>query len=109
MGCTLIQEDGYYILKASESIHFDTAKEFSSCLKEAADKKVSKLLLDLSQVDIIYSSGLTDIVGCYTKLKASGGNLIIVSPSDNIKKMLNLLGLNKLITITETIEEAKKA
>jgi anti-anti-sigma factor len=109
MGCSLIQDNGYHILKISGSVQFDNAKEFSACLKEATEKKVDKLLLDLSQVDIIYSSGLTDIVGCYTKLKASGGKLIIVSPNDNIKKLLNLLGLNKLIPIVETMEEAKKA
>ena len=109
MGCNLIQDNGYYILKISGSVQFDNAKEFSACLREAAEKKVEKLLLDLSQVDIIYSSGLTDIVSCYTKLKASGGKLIIVSPNENIKKLLNLLGLNKLITIAESMEEAKKS
>ncbi len=109
MGCSLTQADGYYILTVSESVHFDTATEFTACLKEAAEKKVNKLLLDLSQVDIIYSSGLTDIVGCYTKLKASGGKLIIVSPKDSVVKLLKLLGLDKLIAIASSMEEAIKA
>lgn len=109
MGCTLSQADGYYVLKVSDSVHFDTAKEFSDCLKEAAEKKVPKLLLDLSQADIIYSSGLTDIVGCYTRLKASGGRLIIVAPSENVGKLLRLLGLDKVLTIAGTMEEAVKA
>lgn len=109
MSCTLTQSDGYYVLTVSESIHFDTATEFTARLKEAADKKGNKLLLDLSQVDMIYSSGLTDIVGCYSKLKESGGRLIIVSPRDSVVKLLKLLGLDKLITIANSMEEAIKA
>lgn len=109
MGCILTQADGYHVLKVSESIHFDTAKEFRECLNEAAEKKITKLLIDLSQAEIIYSSGLTDIVGCYTRLKASGGRLIIVSPTENVSKLLKLLGLDKLISIANSMEEAIEA
>ena len=59
------------------------------------------LALDLSGVDFMDSSGLGLILGRYTKLNALGGKLVIVKPTKEIKKLLQLAGADRLFPIED--------
>ncbi|RKX50243.1 MAG: hypothetical protein DRP32_03060 [Thermotogae bacterium] len=63
------------------------------------------LALNLKNVDIIDSSGVARILSLSKKLENMGSELIIVSPSPYVRKVLLLLGINKVIKIVEDISE----
>ena len=54
------------------------------------------LVLDLSQMEYISSSGLRLFVAAHKKVK---GNMVIRNVADNIKSILKTTGLDKRITI----------
>jgi anti-anti-sigma factor len=66
----------------------------------------TKVVLDLSHVDYIDSTGLGAMVICYTSLKKAGGAMKLVNPN---KRNLELLLLTKLHTIFEVFTEVQDA
>ena len=54
------------------------------------------LVLDLSQMEYISSSGLRQFVAAHKKVK---GNLVLRNVADNVKGLLKTTGLDKRITI----------
>ena len=66
-------------------------------------------VLDLSSVTFMDSSGLGLILGRYTRLREVGGILKIANPSNEIKKILYLAGLEKYIPIIKNQEAVAKA
>jgi anti-sigma B factor antagonist len=65
-----------------------------------------KLVVDLSGVDYIDSTGLGILVICFTSLKKQGGALKLVNPN---KRNVELLLLTKLHTVFEVFNEVQDA
>ena len=61
--------------------------------------KPSIVLLDLSSVDFMDSSGLGLILGRYNTASEMGAEFIICSPSSGVKKVLELAGIERIIKI----------
>jgi anti-sigma B factor antagonist len=64
------------------------------------------VILDLSHVDYVDSTGLGGMVICYTTLKRHGGALKLVNPN---KRNIELLALTKLYTVFEVFTETQDA
>ena len=61
--------------------------------------KPSLVLLDLSSVEFMDSSGLGLILGRYNTSNEIGAEFRIHSPSRNVKKILELAGIERIIKI----------
>ncbi|MBQ8207547.1 MAG: anti-sigma factor antagonist [Clostridia bacterium] len=58
-----------------------------------------KLIIDLSCVDFMDSSGLGLIMGRYSLMEKLGGETVIRNPSERVKKILSLAGMERIIRI----------
>lgn len=77
-------------------------QELEASLEHA---KPDILVLDMEGVTFIDSSGLGVIMGRYRCLKKQGRKIIITKPQPQVMRLLQLSGLNKIMTISnETIE-----
>ncbi|MBO4500898.1 MAG: STAS domain-containing protein [Clostridia bacterium] len=63
------------------------------------------LKLDLSDIAFCDSSGLGFIMGRYRRMNESGGETVLINPSEPTMKILRLAGVEKLIK-TETTKGA---
>ena len=63
------------------------------------DKKPLLVLLDLNAVEFMDSSGLGLILGRYTVTKDIGAEFKITNPSSNVKRILDLAGIERLMKI----------
>lgn len=61
------------------------------------------LILDMSEVDFMDSSGLGFIMGRYALMKEIGGSLSLRNPSAIVLKMLTLTGFDKKVRIMNTV------
>lgn len=76
--------------------------------KELFFYRAKVVLMDLSGIDFMDSSGLGLILGRYTKVIELGGKLKLLNPSTNVMKILELAGTEKIIPI-EFEKEVSKA
>ena len=83
----------------------------AASLREETDREIlggsyNGLILDLSGLDMMDSSGIGIIMGRYRLMEASGGHLCVCGAKPPIKKIILLSGLGKLIGICEDIKSA---
>lgn len=57
------------------------------------DFKNTKLVLDMSALKFMDSTGIGVLLGRYKKLKAKGASLLIASPSPTVDRILKLSGI----------------
>jgi anti-sigma B factor antagonist len=73
-----------------------------------ADGKVD-LVLDLSGVEFLDSTGLGVLVGALNRVRAQDGSLALVLTQERILKIFEITGLRKVFPIHATVGEAVSA
>ena len=63
------------------------------------EKRPAKLILDLSAVSFMDSSGLGLIMGRYSVMKELGGDMTVWNPSPETRAILTLAGMERLVKI----------
>ncbi|MBF9253859.1 STAS domain-containing protein [Pontibacter sp. 172403-2] len=62
--------------------------------------------IDLSDARFIDSGGMGVLVSVLTKFRNKGGELVLIKPSDHIRKLLIVTKLNAIFTVAENDEFA---
>lgn len=78
--------------------------EFKRCLDKAIQDGTKRLVLDLSIVEFMDSSGLGAIVYCFQKLGAEG-RIALSGAQESVALMLRLTHIDKVFTLLESPED----
>jgi len=65
------------------------------------------LVLDFSGLDYMNSKSIGYITDWFTQASAKGGSITIVGPKPNILDILKVVGITQIITVYNSLEEAK--
>jgi anti-sigma B factor antagonist len=90
----------------------DVDLESSPAAREVLLKSVEgagKVLVDLSSVTYIDSSGVASLVEALQAAKRNGGRFALVAASDPTRRVLELARLDKVFTIYTTVDEGLQA
>lgn len=101
-----ILEGKIAVVTPFEEIEVYNAADLKNELSDIIDKGSINIIIDLINIEYIDSSGLGVLVSTLKKLRTVDGNLILVSPKNPIKQILELTSLNKVFSITNDKEEA---
>ena len=93
-------KDNVLNIKIKGDIDHHTAKEVRADIDTLVLKSSPKeLVLDLSGVEFMDSSGLGLVLGRYKKQSDFGGKMKIINPTRRIVQILQLAGVEKIIKI----------
>ena len=99
--------DGIIILSMSgDLIGENNGPELVQLANDTIQKGIKLCAVNLSEVRYMNSSGIGVLITLLTKFRNQEGELILIKPSDNIKKLLLITKLNKIFTIVENREDA---
>jgi anti-sigma B factor antagonist len=84
----------------------NNAAELGAALDSTVDDGKTNLVMDLSGVEYMSSAGLREMVRVLKRVKRSGGDLRIANPSDRVKEVLELAGLDTIFQVYPTQVEA---
>ncbi len=84
-----------------------TSSELTSAVIGELSPERNLVILDLSGVDYINSSGLNCLISILTKTRTQGGEMVIFGINEKVKNLLVITKLSSVITTTDTLEEAK--
>ncbi len=106
----LVQEvfsAGHVILRLEGELDLGTAETFRRAAEEALERHGSyRLVLNLAGVSFIDSSGLGAILGRYRRIAQRQGRMALVAPPENVRAMLELSGVFKVIPIYDSEQKA---
>lgn len=83
-----------------------TSTQLKQDIAQVIDQDVKFIVLNLSKVEYLDSTGLGVLIGSLKKLREKSGNLVIVSPSVRIMRVFEITGLYKIFNIYPTESEA---
>lgn len=89
----------FQLLEVIGRVDGDNVMELQNTIEQAIGDGRIHLLLDLSGVQYMNSSGLRELVQIFKRLQRAGGTLTVVNPSDPVKALLELVGLETVFDI----------
>jgi anti-anti-sigma factor len=78
-------------------------------IEALVERGISHLILDLRLVKFINSTALGAIIKAHKRCRAEGGELVIAQPLSFVRDVIRKVGIDKLITVCETEQDAHKA
>ena len=77
-----------------------------SAVRRLIEEGKKKILLNLSNVSYVDSSGIGELVSSFTTVQREGGQLKLLKLTQKIR---DLLGITKLLTVFDTFDEEAQA
>ena len=96
------------VLKLIGNLDIETAPDLRREMKHMESTSSKKAVLDLSELELIDSTGVGSIVSFFKRLKVMQGDLKIANVQGQPKEIFNLLGLDRAFDISNTVEQAVK-
>ena len=102
-------DDGVRVVSITGELDQATADKLRGALREAIEGESSAVLIDMSDCGFIDSTGLGVIVEAWKDLQARNGEsaaLSICCPATEVRRLLEVTGLDQVIEIRDTREDA---
>ena len=95
-----------HVIELGGEVDLYTAPEFKERLVQVIEDGKKQLVVDLSKATVIDSTTLGVLVGGVKRLRPTGGSLALVCTDQNISKIFEITGLDRVFPIHGSREEA---
>lgn len=100
-------EDDFFVLAIEGDLDASSCIKLDEAISSAVANNERKILIDCQSLNYISSAGLGVFMSYLQEFKEKGISLVLFNVSDKVKKVFQILGLNELITIVDSKDEAK--
>jgi anti-sigma B factor antagonist len=100
------EKDIMFIQFTGDLIGEENGPEIIEAVNDEIINKIKLCAVDISNVRYINSSGIGVLITILTKFRNKDGEVVLVNPSDHVKKLLVITKLNAIFTIVDNVEEA---
>lgn len=99
-------DDDTVVLRPDVRLNLVVANDLRDQLRDLVHRGYSRIVVDLSGVESIDSSGLGALVAGLKAARQAGGDLRITGPGSQVVAVLELTNLDKVLKSAPTVEEA---
>ena len=103
---TVLTSSGATVVVATGRINFHNAAILRRQLHSLIEDGVVRLVIDLSGVESLDSSGVGALVSGLKAARSSGGDLRLADPSPAVTGIIDLMNLNRLLVQHDSPENA---
>jgi anti-anti-sigma factor len=100
------RSDGVAVVRLVGRLDLASAEAVKQQLVQAVGSGYRQLVVDLDGVDFLDSSGLGALIGGLKVARVARGNLRIARPNDQVRLVLELTTLDRVLYPYGTVEEA---
>jgi len=84
----------------------ENVEDLNLFFREGEGKGEARIVLDLSDLEYVDSSGLGAFVRLMKEARAQGGDVRLVDPTEGVRKVLELTRLNRVFDVKGSVAEA---
>lgn len=107
---TCIEDGDFTVIKLEgDIIGGPDASQLNNLVHDLVKEGKNRLIIDLSGVKLMSSSGLGILIGALTTVRQSGGDLMLVNVTERIQSLLTITKLISVFKTYKTVEDAKAA
>lgn len=99
-------ENNICMIKVPEEFQIENASEIKKEIEVLIRDEKLKILIDMSDLEYIDSSGLGVLISIMKKIKLEKGKMILLSPQKSIVQILELTSLDNVFIINNDLENA---
>ncbi len=101
--------DGKHVISLAGEVDLYTAPDFKQQLLDVIGNGAREVVVDLTDTTFIDSTTLGVLVGGVKRLRPAGGSLALVCTDENITKIFEITGLDRVFPIHGSRDEALQA
>jgi anti-sigma B factor antagonist len=98
--------DGLHVFELSGSLDIATSPSVRAALIDMSERGDHRLIVDLTQVEFLDSTGLGALIGGQRRAKEFGGEVRLVAKEGQILRLLRITGLLNVFAVYPTLEAA---
>jgi anti-sigma B factor antagonist len=102
-----VAADRYRVIEAYGEIDIANAGELSGVVDSCVASGADRLIVDLSGVRFVDSSGLNVLIGTARRFRTGSFGVVVSRPS--IRKIFAITGLDKVVPIFASVTDARQA
>ncbi len=106
---TIDGDDVSALAEMTGAIDGNTVPSFQETLEEIKTKGIQRLVLDMSKIKYVNSTGLGSLVKYADAFKSSGGGMALIKVPAKVKIVIEMLGLNAFFDICADLDTALTA
>lgn len=106
---TIDGDDASALAEMTGAIDGNTVPSFQATLEEIKTKGIQRLVLDMSKIKYVNSTGLGSLVKYADTFKSSGGGMALIKVPAKVKIVIEMLGLNAFFDICADLDAALNA
>lgn len=92
----IVTKNDFWEVSLAGELDVSTADELKKSLHKLVDEKNIDMKLNLENLDYIDSTGLGVMIGILKRLKIENKEVYIEKPKNNVRKIFNITGLDKV-------------
>ncbi len=100
---------GIHVLTVSGEIDLFTAPDLRAAASAALDRGAQRIVVDLTSVRFLDSTGLGVLIGIMKRVRPAGGSVAIVNTNPTTAATFSITGLDDVLRIVPTREAALSA
>ncbi|HLL64704.1 MAG TPA: STAS domain-containing protein [Micromonosporaceae bacterium] len=97
------------VLEVGGEVDVYTAPRLRERLVELVEQGARHVVVDLSRVEFLDSTGLGVLVGALKRLRAAGGTLGLVCAHERLLKIFRITALDRVFALYDTVDAATEA
>jgi anti-sigma B factor antagonist len=97
---------GADVLELAGDAELSTVDEFIQRLLELSASGRARIILDLSLVSFVDSTVVNALLASVARIRRSGGDLVIVCPNPDVRRVFDVTGLEAIFRIVDTRAQA---
>lgn len=101
-----VDKGDYVVLAPEGKFNLVASPPLKARIDDLVAEGRSKLVVDLHKVDFIDSSGLGALIGGLKTARQQGGDLRIAAAGQQVRAVLKLTNLDRILSPYDSIEEA---
>jgi anti-sigma B factor antagonist len=99
-------EDNIHIIKVEGDVDAASSIYLDKAISDALSRGQKRILIDCNQLDYISSAGLGVFMSYIQDFESSDSRFVLFGLSDRVAGVFEILGLDQLLTIVNSKEEA---
>jgi anti-sigma B factor antagonist len=103
---SLSRHGSFVVVRVAGEIDLGTASQLSDYALAAIQDEGPAVVLDLSQVSFMDSTGLKVLIAVQRRAELAGGNLRLAAVPRPVMRVLTITGLDRTFAIYDTVEAA---
>ena len=82
-------------------LDISTAAQLRACLVDLIGGPQTRLVVDMSRLLFVDSTGLGTLVGALKRVRTEGGEMVLRAPPESIRRKIDIAGLSRVLPIVE--------